>query len=316
MHAPDPCAWSSGGQRLLTRRFRSSVVEAEFESWHFGIWGRRTRWFVASATVVVLANFALVLAGGSTRRKALDLEGSSPAALGCLVIAPVLGTVFSSLSFLLFSQSRLYCARTHQAAVSGFIIAAFAIDAVPRIVYSESIQFGAAGLCNVTEMDDFELASLAASDATSFAYAQCLILGTVAALAGVRPVGCTAIAFVFSYIGHRDQNAMSALCFGDAAPTPSFASRLSALVGTCLLSFALNERFRCEFVLQQTVRIVTVERVRQEQDARNWAHKLEEKRVAAAAAAAAAAATVTSESDVPAVPEDPGRPTRRSPPPR
>ena len=70
-----PVGWDSGGQCMCTRRFRSSVVEAEYLAWHFGIWGRRTRWFAAFATAIVLANLALVLAGGSTRRAALDFDG-------------------------------------------------------------------------------------------------------------------------------------------------------------------------------------------------------------------------------------------------
>lgn len=271
------------GQHRLNRRFRSGDVEADYLTWYFGIWGRRTRWFVAFATTVVMANLAIVLIGGSTRRKALDFEQSS-AALACLVIVPVVGLAACSLLLFLFSQSSLYRAATHQSATAGFIIAACLVDVVPRLVYCEAMEVSETGLCETSEMDAPELASLAASDAASFAYGHCLIMGTILALAGLRPAGYTVVAFVVAGAGHRDQNAMSALCFGDASPMPSFTTRLSALVGAVALSFALNERYRCEFVLQQMVRAVTVERLRQEQEARDWARKLGEKRASSATA--------------------------------
>lgn len=65
---------------------------------------------------------------------------------------------------------------------------------VPRVIYAESdaLQPSEGGLCNTTAMALAEMASLAAGDASSFAYAQCLILGAVAAVAGLRPSGCTA----------------------------------------------------------------------------------------------------------------------------
>lgn len=282
---PTPASQGQYRQHRFSRRFRSSLVESDYLTWHFGIWGRRTRWFVAFATVVVLSNLALKLTGESTSRKALDRE-RTPAALTCYVITPVLGTAVAGLSYFFFSRSSLYSAETHQWVTAAFIIVACLIDGVPRVVYSESIELNATGLCETWEMDDRELASLAASDAASFAYAQCLIMGTVVALTGLRPIGFTAVALALSYIGHRDQNAMSALCFGDASPMPSFATRLSALVGACALSVALNERLRCEFVLQQVVRTVTVERLYQEQEARDWARKLEEKRASSPRATA------------------------------
>ena len=78
-----------------------------------------------------------------------------------------------------------------------------------------------------------------------------------------------------AYLGHRDQNAMSALCFGEASPLPDFSARILAVLAAVALSFALNDRLRREFVLQQLVRVATVERVACEQESRDWAHRLE-----------------------------------------
>ena len=54
---------------------------------------------------------------------------------------------------------------------------------------------------------------------------------------------------------------MSRLCFGNASPEPDFSSRMPALVAAVALSFALNDRLRREFVLQQLVRVATVEQL-------------------------------------------------------
>lgn len=265
------------GQHLFSRRFRCAATEAEYVEWHFSIWGRRTANFAICVAALVLVNLAIVLAGGSsTRRRALDVDDSLHA-LNCLVTAPIAGALFAGASVFLFSRTSLYSATVHQFTTVAFLAIAFAIDTVPRVVYAESDAAPPeGGLCNVTGMELAEVVSLAAGDAAAFAYAQGLILAAVATLAGLRPSGCTVVVVTVAYLGHRDQNAMSALCFSDASPSPDFFSRIPALVAAVALSFALNDRYRREFVLQQLVRAVTVERVKSEQEARDWAQRLEE----------------------------------------
>ena len=191
--------------------------------------------------------------------------------------APAAGALFAGASVFLFSRTSFYSATVHQFTTVVFLAIAVIIDTVPRVVYAESdaLEPPEGGLCNITDMEIAEVASLAASDAASFAYVQCLILGAITTLAGLRPSGCTVVVVFMAYLGHRDQNAMSALCFGDASPLPDFSSRIPALIALVALSFALNDRFRREFVLQQLVRVATVERVKSEQEARDWAHRLE-----------------------------------------
>lgn len=264
------------GQHLLSRRFRCAATEAEYLEWHFSIWGRRTANFAVCVAALVLVNLAIVLAGGSTRRRALDVDDSLYA-FGCLVLAPAAGTFFAGASVFLLARTSFYSATVHQLTTVVFLATAFLIDTVPRVVYAESdaLEPPEGGLCNITDMELAEVVSLAAGDASAFAYAQCLILGAVTALAGLRPSGCTLVVVFMAYLGHRDQNAMSTLCFGEASPLPDFSSRIAPLVAAVALSFALNDRLRREFVLQQLVRVATVERVKSEQEARDWAHRLE-----------------------------------------
>ena len=195
------CLWRSSsaednlqGQHLLSRRFRCAATEAEYLEWHFSIWGRRTANFAVCVAVLVLVNLCVVLAGGSTRRRALDMDGSVYA-LGSLVAAPIAGAVFAGASVFLFSRTSFYSAAVHQLTTLVFLATAFTIDTVPRVLYAESdaLEPPEGGLCNTTNMGLPEVASLAADDAASFAYAQCLILGAVAALAGLRPSGCTVV---------------------------------------------------------------------------------------------------------------------------
>lgn len=251
-------------------------MEAEYLDWHFSVWGHRTGVFAMCFSVLALGNLGLVLSGSSTRARALAIDGSS-FARGSLVVAPILGVLFAAAALLLFSRTSYYNRRTHQVTTVLFLVVAFAIDTGPRVAYAESgaLEPGRGGLCNTTSLQSAELTSLAANDAASFAYAQCLNLGAVAALAGLRPTGCTIVVAFMAFLGDCDQNAMAALCFGAASPRSSSVGPLPALVASCALAFALSDRFRREFVLQLQVQLATLERARQGREARDWARRLQ-----------------------------------------
>ena len=189
----------SSKQYRLSRRFRDPVVESEYLDWHFSVWGRRTAIFVALFALLVLANLCIVLAGTSTRRRALAVDDSLYA-WGSLVIANVAGVLFATIALFLFSRSSYYNPLSHQVSTALFLVMAFAIDTSPRIAYavSDALEPVDGGLCNTTFMRPAELTSLAAGDAASFAYAQCLVLGAVTVLAGLHavckttpPISCT-----------------------------------------------------------------------------------------------------------------------------